>query len=108
MKLRTPIIGSHSKKSLADFLLNPMFKEGSKRVPFPEAFYFRLTEKNLYYTETKSDTRVLGAIAIHNIVGTKSAGETCFAIDEEEVDPWTLCAADAKTKQEWICTFNEI
>lgn len=37
-------------------------------MPADNAFYFRVSGLNLYYTETQKDMIVLGAIAIDNIV----------------------------------------
>jgi hypothetical protein len=39
-------------------------------VPSDDAFYFRISGLNLYYTETKTDMIVLGAISVDNIVSS--------------------------------------
>jgi len=38
-----------------------------KEIKEKTQFYFRLSGRNLYYTETKTDMRVLGAISVRNI-----------------------------------------
>jgi hypothetical protein len=44
-----------------------------KDIPAQDSFYFRLTGTNLYYTETKTDMIVLGAIAIKNVFSTSES-----------------------------------
>lgn len=51
-------------------------------IPAIDAFYFRLLNTNIYYTETNEDLVVLGAIAISNIVSVdeNENDNGCFAI----------------------------
>ena len=35
-----------------------------------DALYFRMNDQNIYYTETKDDQIVLGAIQLNNLVST--------------------------------------
>jgi len=56
-------------------------------VPVIDSFYFRLTTNNLYYTETKVDALVLGAVQISNIVKTLPyEPKGCFKIVDKEKD----------------------
>lgn len=52
---------------VASFRKNQHYKVDPS-VPADNAFYFRVSGLNLYYTETQKDMIVLGAIAIDNIV----------------------------------------
>jgi len=45
------------------------YKEGGE-IPTRDSFYFRLSGTNLYFTETKADMIVLGAIAVKNFGGS--------------------------------------
>lgn len=54
--------------------------DGSGVAPAIDAFYFRLSDHNLYYCETDTDTVVLGAIGIHNVKSTAGAPANCFTI----------------------------
>jgi hypothetical protein len=45
-----------------------------KAVPLPDAFFFRINkEHQMYYTETKTDTVVLGALSIIEFVPNPTA-----------------------------------
>jgi hypothetical protein len=50
----------------AKFRKNSKFKDGG--APAIDAFYFRISGSNIYYTETQADNVVLGAIAIKNVI----------------------------------------
>jgi len=62
----------------------------------------------LYYTETDSDTVVLGAIGIHNVKSTKGGKPNCFSIQDTESDNWTLCTIDGAPTVDWICPISEV
>lgn len=58
-------------------------------VPAPDAFYFRLSNNNLYYAENDVSMVVLGAIAIENVIQTEDSEvdlSQCFSIVNEEND----------------------
>jgi len=91
------------------FRKNSQWKEdGSGVVPAIDAFYFRLSGHNLYYTETDSDMVVLGAIAIHNIVAAKYGPASCFEVVDDENDGWDLCTIDDQPTGEWICPISTV
>jgi hypothetical protein len=71
-------------------------------VPTIDAYYFRLTNENLYYTETPSDSVVLGAIQISNIVRTLPyMSKGCFKIVDKEKDEWQVCSIDGSCPKDW-------
>lgn len=82
--------------------------DGSGIAPAIDAFYFRLSGHNLYYTETDADVVVLGAIGIHNLKSTKGGAPNCFSVADDESDNWTLCTIDGAPTSEWICPISEV
>lgn len=62
------------EKDFKDLNPRPAFIKGNFRkntqyvkdgpIPTPDSFYFRLNENNFYYSETKEDSVILGAIEI--------------------------------------------
>jgi len=82
-------------------------EDGSGAAPAIDAFYFRISGHNLYYTETDTDTVVLGAIAIHNLKSTKDTAPNCFVIQDNEADNWELCTVDGAPTGDWICPISE-
>jgi hypothetical protein len=82
---------------------------GGEEVPEPDAFYFRLSDNNLYYAENDVSMVVLGAIAIdrvHAIHNSDLDLSSCFSIDNEESDEWNLCALSPEEKEEWDCAIK--
>lgn len=70
---------------------NQEYKPGSD-IPSQTSFYFRLSGSNIYYTSTKNDMIVLGAMNIQNIMEIASEGSNmpgwCFKINDIEKDYW--------------------
>lgn len=94
----------------ASFRKNSKFKEGG--APAIDAFYFRISGTNIYYTETDKDAVVLGAIAIKNI-GKVQPGKTikdkCFLVGNVEGDKWELCVMDEEENCEtWVCAIQTV
>ena len=65
-------------------------------IPHPGDFYFRLSKNNLYYTSSKEDMLVKGAISVDNIMEATGRDNQiagwCFKVIDKEKDEWTLCA----------------
>jgi hypothetical protein len=56
----------------------------------------------LFYTETDSDTLILGSIAVKNIVKTLPyTKKGCFKIVDKEKDEWMMCSEDGSCPKEW-------
>ena len=70
-KIKVEIVGPDGNltdlQRSGTFRQNSRWSATSKDVPEQDAFYFRLSGLNLYFTESKGDMVVLGAIAISNI-----------------------------------------
>lgn len=88
------------------FRKNTVFpKEG---IPAETKFYFRLSKNNLYYTASKKEMVVLGAIAITNIEQVSQADNSymtgyCIQVKDAEMDLWVLCASSEKEIKDWQC-----
>ena len=78
-------------------------------IPTEDSFYFRITGKNLYYTETGSDMQVLGAISITNIqsTGPSELEDDCFNVQNSEDDEWHLCANTYSEREKWYNAINK-
>lgn len=61
---------------------NQQFVAG-KTTPVPaiDAFFFRISGTNIYYTETETEMIVLGAIAVTNVEAAKNGeNDSCFEV----------------------------
>lgn len=93
------------------FRINQAFNPGnlSKNLPSGKKyFWFRLSGKNLYYSMTRDDINVLGAISVRNIVDSYPnkqivSEKHCFRILDREQKTWTLCAQTHELRNKWIC-----
>jgi len=84
------------------FRVNEAYKKGSKKIPAIDAYYFRLSDHNLYYTQDADSMVVLGAIAIDSIEITNHSEadlNKCFEVENAENDEWVLCALTTKEKK---------
>ena len=83
--------------------------ESTKDAPPSELyFWFRLSGKNLYYSQTKTDMNVLGNLAFANILNTKrvegnSSEKNCFRLIDRANRKWKLCAETKDLKRKWVC-----
>jgi carbonic anhydrase len=69
-------------------------------------FWFRLSGTHLYYTMTKDDMNLMGAIAVDEILDAKSthdASRFCFKVQDQENTPYTICAANDTIRKKWVC-----
>jgi len=87
---------------------NPMMEE---KLPSNKFFWFRLSGLNIYYSSTKSDINILGAIAIDSLstvvsTGTDASTEyitTCFTVSDHSKDKWKICGLDEVVVKKWYC-----
>jgi hypothetical protein len=79
--------------------------------PGVDAFYFRVSGHNIYYTETATDAVVLGAISMRNIEKVHASAlieKKCFKITNSEKVEWDLCVLDAEPDcSKWVCAIEE-
>jgi len=81
------------------------------KLPSNKFFWFRLSGLNLYYSSTKTDINILGAISIDSLDSVVSTGtdatteyiSTCFTIKDLNRDEWKICGLDEKTVKIWYC-----
>ena len=105
-------------KKLVDKFPADLWKKGNFRknekycpdgpIPTIDSFYFRLNHLNLFYTQTKEDNLVFGAIELKNIVKTLPyLPKGSFKIVDKEKDEWMLCSTDGKCPKEWKETIDK-
>jgi hypothetical protein len=75
-------------------------------------FWFRLSGLNLYYSSTKSDYNILGAITIKDVVGVISLrgdhfGYHCYVVIDDKQTEWKICSASIEKRNLWVCTIQE-
>lgn len=74
-------------------------------------FWFTLSGTHIYYSSSKSDTNVLGAISLldildaeyQTIVGTAGVYEYCFYVTDEDRIKYSLCADNDLDRIKWVC-----
>jgi carbonic anhydrase len=76
-------------------------------------FWFRLSGRNIYYSTTKTDINILGAINIVNVddaipKNDFSVEASCFSIKDKELKNWKLCADSIDIRNKWVCKIKEI
>ena len=75
---------------------------GQKTIPNQEAFYFRLSGQNIFFTASDTDTKVLGALTIKKAEPLKNLylRKNCFEVSNLQ-EKWILCSCSDK-KEPWI------
>ena len=103
------------KTDTNNFRINDAFKKeddhDKKHQPSDKFFYFRLSGLNLYYTNTKTDINILGAISVASIdkilVPSMDASTeyitTCFLLHDINLQKYKICGMDEKTVKHWYC-----
>lgn len=89
--------------SRLDFLKNPLYGVKSQNsIPSDEAFYFRFSGKNIFYTYSETDMKVLGAIAVKKVIPLQDfyLRKNCFEVSSER-EKWMLCGCSPR-KENWI------
>ena len=81
--------------------------------PEKQFFWFRLSERNMFYSLTKSDMNILGAIPIATLINVQhssdfSSDSNCIIIDDREAHEWKICAESIDIRNKWYCTIKEI
>ena len=98
------------------FRINSAFNDNNPDPQMPPDvlyFWFRLSGKNIYYSLTKSDINILGAIKVSNVqesiaLNDYSSEATCFIIKDSEEHNWKLCADSIDIRNKWLCKIKEI
>jgi hypothetical protein len=85
----------------------------NKNLPHDKnCFWFRLSGLNLYYSSTKSDYNILGAISIEEIIGVISlrgdhTGYHCYIVKDKSMTEWKICSASIEKRNLWVCTIQK-
>jgi len=93
------INGAYGNKNLKDKLPNDKF------------FWFRLSGLNLYYSSTKTDINILGAVSIETVDQVMTPGQdssteyitTCFKVTDQLREEWKICGMKEETVKLWFC-----
>jgi carbonic anhydrase len=100
---------------LDNFRINELFDENKAPAaggPTTESsFYFRISDKNIYYTATKDSLNILGSIPLKRILGVikdKSYESACFNIQDQDNSNWRLCAPTKPERKAFFCHFQKI
>ncbi len=100
------------------FRINDAFvkAQGDDKGPSEKFFWFRLSGLNIYYSLTKSDINILGAVAIQAISnvatggGSSSGGNQtyCFSVTDFEASAWKICGISQNTTTQWVCQIKQL
>lgn len=89
---------------MKDFKVNPLFSFENQQnaIPNQQAFYFRLSGKNLFYTKSDTDMKVLGALSIVKIEKNRDiySKKNCFSASNVH-ERWLLCPCSGGNEH-WI------
>ena len=103
------------KTDINNYRINDAFKKSDdhdkKKQPSDKFFFFRLSGLNLYYTNTKTDINILGAISVTSMekILTPSLDAsteyitTCFILHDIEKRTYKMCGMEEKTVKHWYC-----
>lgn len=71
-------------------------------------FYFRMNKDHIYYSCTKDDMNVMGAVDIAEIKSAErdKIDDTCFKIILHNKVEYDICGEDIKTKEQWYCAIS--
>jgi len=87
---------------------NPLLED---KLPSNKFFWFRLSGLNIYYSTTKTDVNILGAISIDSLSSIVSTGTdatteyvtTCFTVNDLTHTKWKICGLDEVVVKKWYC-----
>lgn len=69
-------------------------------------FWFRISDKNIYYAENKASLQILGSIPFKKIMGVtmeKNPSSSCFDITDSDNSQWKLCGETKLIRHKWYC-----
>ena len=97
------------------FRINDAHKKIDQKENLPHSkncFWFRLSGLNLYYSSTKSDYNILGAIQIEEVIGVMSlngdhTGYHCYIVKDNYKSEWKICSAAIEKRNLWVCTIQQ-
>ena len=123
---RYPLIHIEKNKSssiqtdINNFRINDSWAKSTdinkKEQPNNKFFYFRLSGLNLYYTNTKTDINILGAVSVKSIEKILPAQQdasteyitTCLVINDVERKTFKICGLEEKVVTLWYCQMKTL
>lgn len=115
-KFPTITMADYKTKRMAidinNFRINELYDETKSGPEFPPDetyFWFRLSDKNIYYTPNKSSLNILGNISVKRLAGIsidKKPLSTCFFLTDKDNNALTLCAESQELRHKWVCAIK--
>lgn len=86
------------------------YKPGDKTYPPTRlSFYFRYSDKNLYYSSFPGSIKVLGSLGVKEIkeviLNDHEDFSTCIKITSINDVIWNICTPDRPMRMKWLCAF---
>lgn len=86
------------------------YKPGDKTYPPTRtSFYFRYSDKNVYYSSFPASIKVLGNMGLREIkeviLNDHEDFSTCIKITSINDLIWNICTPDRPTRMKWLCAF---
>jgi carbonic anhydrase len=100
------------------FRLNDaFFAPSGEKPPSSREFWFRLSGLNIYYSVSKKDINILGAISIKTI--TNAVLDTtqiyvgnnatyCFTVWDTNYHDWRVCSFKEEVSHKWVCAIQKL
>lgn len=116
-KLNLPDWSEHEILTGAHFFRkNLMYSLGSDantKPPDDEFFYFRLSKRNFFYSETMDSVNALDSLELRYIVSAHTLEDfnrspNCFKVKDTKHLDWILCAENKDKRNKWVCKINEV
>jgi carbonic anhydrase len=99
------------------FRINDAYEKASDDKPPTEKFFwFRLSGLNIYYSTTKTDINILGAVLVTAIErvgkhdGPMSGSNVtyCFSVQDIDRHNWKLCSLEQNITDKWVCAIKTL
>lgn len=94
--------------------INETFKRGGTDPNLPpqeDDFWFRVSDKNIYYTNNKNSIHVLGSLPLKSIIDVQNenkADSSCFKIFDLNNSQWKLCPSSISIRKVWVCYIRSV
>jgi len=113
------VLHDYSQKKIPlnaqNFRINETFDESKTSDPnMPPSnlhFFFRMSDKNIYYSNNKKSIHVLWNLPMKKVVWVnpeRKASSTCFEIIDTDNYQWKLCAQTKLIRLKWVCYINDV
>lgn len=62
----------------------------------------------MFYTETKADTVILGALVLNKFTANPTENDDCFQVMGEANETWLLCSSKGGCPESWKTALSRI